>query len=149
MTLELQNALEECVVLRQEKQTLLERCNKLSHELKRATRSLENGAAASEEKDRPLSAVENLQYELTKKQLGLVALERHRVPYNPTEYTSSACDLPTHDNSFLDSEVISLSSLPNTELSQVNTRFSFRRLYSVATVHKSSVIAASFDLYSS
>ncbi|CAG5095859.1 Oidioi.mRNA.OKI2018_I69.XSR.g14372.t1.cds [Oikopleura dioica] len=118
MTLELQNALEECVVLRQEKQTLLERCNKLSHELKRATRSLENGAAASEEKDRPLSAVENLQYELTKKQLGLVALERHRVPYNPTEYTGSACDLPTHENSFLDSEVVSLSSLPNTELSQ-------------------------------
>jgi len=119
MTVELQNALEECVVLRREKQTLLERCNKLSHELKRASKTAEYGISESV-KDRPLSAVENLQYELTKKQLGLVALDRHRVPYNPTEYTGSACDLPIpQDNSFLDSEVVSLSSLPNTDLSRI------------------------------
>ena len=123
MTVELQNALEECVVLRREKETLLERCNKLSHELKRASKTAEISAGISEiGKERPLSAVENLQYELTKKQLGLVALDRHRVPYNPTEYTGSACDLPIErENSFLDSEVVSLSSLPNTELSRVST----------------------------
>ena len=121
MTVELQNALEECVVLRREKHTLLERCNKLSHELKRASKMAENGQISESAKDRPLSAVENLQYELTKKQLGLVALDRHRVPYNPTEYTGSACDLPIErENSFLDSEVVSLSSLPNTELSRVS-----------------------------
>ena len=123
MTVELQNALEECFVLRRERETLLERCNKLSHELKRVSKTavFENGISEIA-KERPLSAVENLQYELTKKQLGLVALDRHRVPYNPTEYTGSACDLPIeHENSFLDSEVVSLSSLPNTELSRVST----------------------------
>lgn len=112
MKFQLEKVVEESVVLRQEKQALLERCNKLAHELKRA--KLRDTPEHHHQED-PLEEVENIQYELTKKQLGLMALERQRAAYNPSEYTGLLQKaIPEH--SFLDSEIISLSSFPNTEI---------------------------------
>ena len=65
LVLQLQKALEEVHVLREERQSLLERCNRLSHELRSTS------AAPSCGKTDKLEKVEKLQYDLTKQQLAL------------------------------------------------------------------------------
>ena len=72
--LQLKKALEEVHVLRDEKQYLLERCNKLSHEIKLNTIQQKDASNSNSAQENKLENVENLQYQLTKQQLGLVAL---------------------------------------------------------------------------
>ena len=105
---ELKSAIEEAHVLRVERDRLLEQCNKQQAQLRT------HGSVQTAR----YSQVEKLQYEMTKQQLGLVALQNNQGDYKSEAYSE---EIPTRDqSSFLDSE---LTSLPQFDQSSINSEY--------------------------
>ena len=114
---ELKSAIEEAHVLRLERDRLLEQCNKQQAQLR-----THGSVQQQQQHTARYSQVEQLQYEMTKQQLGLIALQNNN---NTTqaEYKSDVYsdDIPTRDqSSFLDSE---LTSLPQFDQSSINSEY--------------------------
>ena len=119
IVIQLKKALEEVHVLRTEKRYLLERCNKLSHDLRHSksdpppsNHPANNVTTESSLTDHRFDQVENLQYKLTKQQLGLVALDR-KPSYRSSDYSDLNVAESEQDQMFLDSEVSSFPSIKN------------------------------------
>ena len=112
--LELKKAIEEIHILKEEKSQLLERCNKLQASIRRQKKNNISDTNFTTSKDsQNYNKIEDLQYDLTKHQLGLIALRR---PYKTVDYTDDeeisepTRDVPDENESFLDSEISSFRS---------------------------------------
>ena len=113
----MKNTIEEAHVLRIERDRLLEQCNKQQAQL-RTHGSIEQKTSAR------YSQVEKLQYEMTKQQLGLIALQHNHGDYKSEAYSDEQEQIPTRDfqsSSFLDSELTSLPQFD--DQSSINSEY--------------------------
>jgi len=107
---ELKIAIEESHVLRNERNRLLEQCNKAQSQLRQMKSCGQESARYSQ--------VEKLQYEMTKQQLGIIALQ-NRGDYRSDAYSEEIPTRePTTNDSFFDSD---LTSLPQFDASSINS----------------------------
>jgi len=119
---QLRKSIEQVHVLRVERDRLLDRCNKLQAEIRKIHRSDATKKSEEVESRTKFDGIENLQYDLTKQKLGLIALQKpYRNSVYSEEVSNSAQDPASYrsitdgvDDSFLDSEISSFPDLNTT-----------------------------------